>query len=112
MFLETETLGWEPNAQARETMSSYQEGMDAYERGDYETALKEWRPLAERGNEAAQANLGFMYAKGQGVPQDYQEAAKRIRLAAMQGNAKAQFTLGNMYYKGKGLPQDYVLAHL
>ncbi len=29
-------------------MSSYQEGMDAYERGDYDTALKEWRPLAEQ----------------------------------------------------------------
>ncbi len=31
-------------------MSSYQEGMDAYERGDYDTALKEFRPLAEQGD--------------------------------------------------------------
>ncbi len=30
-------------------MSSYQAGLDAYERGDYETALKEWRPLANQG---------------------------------------------------------------
>ncbi len=59
MFLETETLGWEPNAQARETMSSYQEGMDAYERGDYETALKEFRHLAEQGEAEAQLVLGL-----------------------------------------------------
>jgi len=31
-------------------MSSYQAGLDAYERGDYETALKEFRPLAEQGD--------------------------------------------------------------
>ena len=88
-------------------MSSYQEGMDAYERGDYDTALKEWRPLAERGNEAAQANLGFMYAKGQGVPQDDQEAVRWSRLAAEQGDAVAQCNLGVMYNKGQGVPQDY-----
>ena len=105
MFLETETLGWEPNAQARETMSSYQEGMDAYERGDYDTALKEWRPLAERGNEAAQANLGAMYYLGHGVGQNYQEAAQWFQSAARQGNAKAQFNLGGMYSEGKGFPR-------
>jgi len=51
-------------------MSSYQEGLDAYERGDYDTALKEWRPLAEQGDASGQFNLGFMYDQGLGVPQD------------------------------------------
>jgi len=92
VFLETETLGWEPNAQARETMSSYQEGLDAYERGDYETALKEWRPLAKQGDADAQYSLGVMYHKGQGVPQDYQEAVRWFRLAAEQGDTVAQCT--------------------
>ncbi len=72
MFLETDTLGRRTKYPSGETVSIYQEGYDAYNRGDYDTALKEWRPLAEQGNEAAQANLGFMYAKGQGVPQDDQ----------------------------------------
>ncbi len=93
-------------------MSSYQEGVDAYERGDYETALKEFRPLAERGNEAAQANLGFMYAKGQGVPQDYTEAVKWYRLAVEQGDAVAQATLGLMYAKGQGVAQNYIQAYM
>ncbi len=30
--------------------SDYQAGLDAYARGDYATALKEWRPLAEQGD--------------------------------------------------------------
>ncbi len=42
----------------------------AYQRGDYATALREWRPLAEQGNAKAQYNLGFMYRYGLGVPQD------------------------------------------
>ena len=34
-----------------------QKGMDAYNRGDYATALREWKPLAEQGNARAQFNL-------------------------------------------------------
>ena len=51
-------------------------GVDAYNAGDYATALQEFRPLAEQGNASAQNNLGWMYYKGQGVPQDYAEAVK------------------------------------
>ena len=86
-------------------------GVDAYERGDYATALKEFRPLAEQGNTVAQNNLGLMYEKGQGVPQDYQEAARWFRLAAEQGHALAQNNLGVVYGKGQGVKQDYVIAH-
>ena len=51
-------------------------GDEAYQRGDFATALQEWRPLAEQGDAYAQYNLGAMHLKGQGVPQDYVEAAK------------------------------------
>ncbi len=84
----------------------------AYARGDYETAERLFRPLAEQGHVWAQYGLGVMYANGQGVPQDYAEAAKWFRRAAEQGFAKAQFNLGLMYGKGKGVPKDYVLAHM
>ena len=47
----------------------YQEGLDAYKRGDYATALKEWRPLAEQGNADTQYNLGVMDENGQGYRQ-------------------------------------------
>jgi len=62
--------------------AGFDEGLAAYKRGDYATALKEWRPLAEAGDATAQFILGGMYAKGQGVPQDYGEAAKWYRKAA------------------------------
>ena len=80
-------------------------GWDAYEAGDYATALQEFRPLAGQGNAYAQTNLGFMYESGQGVPQDYAEAVKWYRLAAEQGNALGQTNLGVMHEKGKGVPQ-------
>ncbi|MCX5727856.1 MAG: sel1 repeat family protein, partial [Nitrospirae bacterium] len=54
--------------------ADYQAGMDANNRGDYASALREWRPLAEQGDAAAQYNLGVLYEKGRGVPQDYTQA--------------------------------------
>jgi len=51
--------------------ADFQAGKDAFYRGDYATALKEWQPLAEQGDADAQFNLGSLYANGQGVPQDF-----------------------------------------
>ena len=70
-------------------MSSYQEGVDAYERGNYDTALKEFRPLADQGDPLAQATLGLMYAEGQGVPQDYVLAHMWMNLAVAKGVQEA-----------------------
>ena len=47
--------------------ADFQKGLTAYDRGDYATALREWKPLAEQGNASAQFNLGVMYDKGRGV---------------------------------------------
>ena len=87
--------------------ANYEAGVEAFVRGDYATALKEWRPLAEQGDARAQHLLGAMYDNGRGVTQDYTEAAKWYRLAAEQGVAKAQIILGAMYGFGEGVPQDY-----
>ena len=88
------------------------EATKAYNSGDYETAYRLIKPLAEQGLPEAQFNLGLMYDKGQGVPQDYAEAVKWYRKAAEQGSAEAQYNLGKMYYTGQGVPKDYVLAHM
>jgi len=85
----------------------FQKGAEAYKKGDYATALRELKPLAEQGNAWAQRDLGVMYAEGQGVTQDYKEAAQWFRAAAEQGDAKAQFNLGLMYANGQGVTQDY-----
>jgi TPR repeat protein len=72
----------------------FQVGLDAYDRGDYATALREWTPLAEQGLASAQFNLGRMYYNGEGVPQDSKTAVKWFRRAAEQGHAGAQSRLG------------------
>ena len=63
---------------------------EAYEKGDYATALREYSVLAEQGHAKAQKNLGVMYAKGEGVRQDYKEAVKWFRKSAEQGYAVGQ----------------------
>ena len=88
----------------------FNKGKDAFDIGDYETALREWTPLAEQGYVAAQYNLGVMFRNGYGVPVDYKTAVRWYRLAAEQGYDIAQSNLGFMYYKGYGVPVDYKTA--
>ncbi len=91
----------------------YEDADAARDRGDYATAVKIMRPLAEQGFAPAQLVLGILYAeRGGGIPQDYAVAAKWFHLAAEQGQAEAQANLGYKYQAGKGVPKDYVLAYL
>jgi TPR repeat protein len=90
----------------------FNKGLKAAQSGDFATALREWKPLAEQGNADAQYNLGQMYRKGDGVPQNYKTAVKWYRLAAKQGDASAQTNLGVMYGLGQGVIQDWVYAHM
>ena len=55
-------------------IASYRRGVTAYDRGDYATALREWKPLAQQGNADSQNNLGVLFLKGQGVPKHYEIA--------------------------------------
>jgi TPR repeat protein len=84
-----------------------EDGIAAYQRGDFATALRLFQPLAEQGDASAQSNLGVMYEQGRGVAQNYREAMRWFRLAAMQGDASAQSNLGVMYFKGQGIAQDF-----
>jgi uncharacterized protein len=88
----------------------YEDAATAVRRGDYKTAYRLYKPLAEQGFPIAQLNLGYMYANGQGVPQDYAEAMKWYRKAANQGDTMAQYNLGVMYASGQGVPQNYAEA--
>ncbi len=78
------------------------EGIDAIVKGDYVTALRELRPLAERGNAEAQYRLGRMYEFGKGVAVNMAQALVWLRKSAAQGNASAQLELGVIYANGDG----------
>jgi TPR repeat protein len=92
--------------------ADFQAGKDAYDRGDYATALNEWRPLAEQGDPSAQFRLGLLYENGEGVPRDFAKARLWYEKAAVQGEAKAQFYLGIQSAFGEGGPLDLVQAHM
>lgn len=92
--------------------ADFETGMDAYNRKDYTTALREWRALAEQGDADAQDFLGTLYFEGWGVPKDYTKARQWWEKAATQGSSSAQSDLGLLYAKGLGGTQDLVQAHM
>ena len=89
----------------------FRKGLSAYQGGDYKAAMQFWLPLAQSENAPAQAGLGFMYYKGEGVAIDNDKAAFWLRKAAEQGQAEGQFMLGSLYFFGLGVPQSYPNAY-
>ena len=77
----------------------FQRGLSAWNKGDYATALQEWRPLAVGGAPDALFYLGAMYDFGFGVPENNNLAADWYLRAANKGHAKAQFNLGTLYMR-------------
>ena len=86
-------------------------GLEAYERGDYEAALREFRPLAEQGNAVAQFHLGVMYEYGRGAEWNPLEAVTWYRKAALGGHRKAQAQLGTFYLRGHVVGKNDVEAY-
>tara|TARA_R110000803_G_scaffold62943_1_gene123378 strand:+ start:302 stop:898 length:597 start_codon:yes stop_codon:yes gene_type:complete len=86
--------------------ADFYKGLEAFNSGDYKTALAEWTPLAEQGDSVAQYNLGVMYDNGYGVPENDKTAVKWYTLAAEQGDSGAQYNVGIMYAFGYGVPEN------
>lgn len=86
--------------------AGFKEGMAAYTQRDFVTAVKEFRPVAGKGNKVAQFLLGLMYDNGSGVPRNQKTAATWYRLAADQDFTSAQFFLGMMHQRGRGVTKD------
>ncbi|HEY1475024.1 MAG TPA: tetratricopeptide repeat protein [Pseudolabrys sp.] len=84
----------------------FEDGVDAANRGEFQTALRIFRPLAEKGHAGAQSALGYMYEYAQGVPQDYVASEKWHRRAAEQGDAFSQTRLAFIYQFGEGVPRN------
>jgi len=91
--------------------ADFRAGAKAVEREDYQTALKEWMPLAEAGDERAQYNIGLMYEHGRGVQESQEKAFKWYQRAAEGGAVPAQHNLGTMYASGRAVVKDMVEAY-
>ena len=90
---------------------TYDDGMRAYNTGDFAKALEIWGPVAENGDAVAQYSLGKLLENGgAGVPRDAAAAVKWYQRSASQGISAAQNNLGLMYAQGRGVPEDVARA--
>ncbi|HQR51027.1 MAG TPA: tetratricopeptide repeat protein [Methylophilaceae bacterium] len=87
--------------------AGFDEAAAAFASGDYDRALKEVRPLAEKGDPRSQYAMGVLYENGFAVAKDLKQAAAWYLKAAKQGNSDAQYNLGAMYEHGVGMPVNY-----
>ena len=89
--------------------SSYD--LESYKRGDFQTAFRECKALAEQGDKMAQNCLGDLYISNlEGVPFDYSKGYEWYRRAAEQGLWIAQQSVAVLLEKGWGVDQNYVEA--
>jgi TPR repeat protein len=71
----------------------WEDGMAAYNRGDYMPANRLFRPLAQQGNAKAQHLIGVMYHRGEGVARNSVRAFAWFSLAAARGDQDAKVKL-------------------
>lgn len=90
--------------------AGYDDGIEAYNKADYESALRNLAPLAEQGNSDAQVKVGILYFNGLGVSKNYSEAGKWFLRAASQGDTTAQRMVAKMHINGEGFKEDYLVA--
>jgi len=94
------------------SLADFESGMAAYRSGDFESARREWRALADQGVVEAAYNLGLLHQQGKGVPADPTVAHGWYLRAAEGGYARAQYRVAEMYEAGEGIRADLIQAHL
>lgn len=80
-------------------------GVDAWTRGNYEDAVKQWREPALKGDADAQFNLGQAYKLGRGVNTDLDLALSWYRKAAEQGHLQAADACGHLLHYQQKIPE-------
>lgn len=89
----------------------FEQGLDAFNAGDYAAAFAIWWPSARAGDAKSQASLGFLYYAGKGVRRDDRQSLGWFRLAAEAGQPTAQYYLGVQYFYGLGIDRDLAQAY-
>jgi hypothetical protein len=93
-------------------LAGFDDGVAAYDRGDYAAAFEAWQPLAEQGDVRAQYRLGRLYETGGGVAQDDAQALRWFEAAGAQGDKQALVSIGIFHQDGLGVPQDTFKAYM
>ncbi|MFM5950038.1 MAG: tetratricopeptide repeat protein, partial [Novosphingobium sp.] len=74
-------------------------GVDAWTRGDFSVAIREWQAAALKGDADALFNLGQAYKLGKGVPQDLAKAEELFGRAAAMGHMQAGDNYGLLLFQ-------------
>lgn len=75
------------------------DGVDAWSRGDYDTAVAQWQGPAAKGDPDAMFNMGQAYKLGRGVPQNLAKAEDFYRRAAQKGHIRAADNYGVLLFQ-------------
>ncbi|MFT5450341.1 MAG: peptidoglycan hydrolase-like protein with peptidoglycan-binding domain, partial [Gammaproteobacteria bacterium] len=88
------------------SMADFGRGFQAWDKGKYREALREFESAAKAGDARAQNHLAQMYEDGQGTSINIQRAVDWYERAAAAGEPAAQLNLGRLYRSGKGVAQS------
>ncbi|WP_225205677.1 SPOR domain-containing protein [Novosphingobium huizhouense] len=84
---------------ATPALADVRAGVEAWTRGDYARAVKEWQGPAAKGDADAQFDLAQAYKLGRGVAPDLAKAEQYYRAAAEQGHARAADNYGLLLFQ-------------
>ncbi len=88
-----------------EQAARFDQGVEAYDAGNFEQAFGIWLPLAQRGNMSAQRNVGHLLRRGLGVEQDHERAVYFYTRASEAGLVGAMVNLAAMLRAGQGVEE-------
>ena len=80
-------------------MADVKAGVDAWSRGDYAGAIRQWSGPADAGDADAQFNLGQAYKLGRGVARDLPKAESLFAKAAANGHIQASDNYGLLLFQ-------------
>lgn len=82
------------------------DGWLEFQKGQYELALKIWKPMAEQGNGDAALGMAILHENGLGVPRNIKKSTRWYEIAADKDIPEAQHDLGIKYFTGSGVKKN------
>ncbi len=87
-----------------------EEGMEAYDSGNYRKARELFQAEADKGDPEAKHLMASLYYQGHGVEKDIDKALALFKEAASADYIPSIVNLGVMYLKGDGVEQNYKIS--
>jgi TPR repeat protein len=89
-----------------EKATRFDQGVAAYDAGDYAQAYQIWSKLADENDLAAMRNTANLLRQGKGVAKDAHAAFELYKEAAEKGLVTAMANVADMYLAGEGVERD------